>query len=118
MSPFTACIVQTTSLPYDKQGNLDRALRAMEAAAARGASLILFPEMFLTGYLIRDQLAQLAEPYPNGPALTVLGKPRRQALQRRGHDRPGRYPRRVPGQNPLLWRGGEDVRARHQPQGL
>ena len=48
MSPFTACIVQTTSLPYDKQGNLDRALRAMEAAAARGASLILFPEMFLT----------------------------------------------------------------------
>ena len=22
MSPFTACIVQTTSLPYDKQGNL------------------------------------------------------------------------------------------------
>ena len=29
MSPFTACIVQTTSLPYDKQGNLDRALRAM-----------------------------------------------------------------------------------------
>ena len=24
MSPFTACIVQTTSLPYDKQGNLDR----------------------------------------------------------------------------------------------
>ena len=56
MSPFTACIVQTTSLPYDKQGNLDRALRAMEAAAARGASLILFPEMFLTGSLIRDQL--------------------------------------------------------------
>ena len=52
----------------------DRALRAMEAAAARGASLILFPEMFLTGYLIRDQLAQLAEPYPNGPALTVLGQ--------------------------------------------
>ena len=46
----------------------------MEAAAARGASLILFPEMFLTGYLIRDQLAQLAEPYPNGPALTVLGQ--------------------------------------------
>ena len=129
MSPFTACIVQTTSLPYDKQGNLDRALRAMEAAAARGASLILFPEMFLTGYLIRDQLAQLAEPYPNGPALTVLGQKAKAlslgvvmgmplANPGRGHDRPGRYPRRVPGQNPLLWRGGEDVRARHQPQGL
>ena len=29
-------------------------------------------EMFLTGYLIRDQLAQLAEAVPDGPALTAL----------------------------------------------
>lgn len=107
----------------------------MEAAAARGASLILFPEMFLTGYLIRDQLAQLAEPYPNGPALTVLGQKAKalslgvvmgMPLANPGGkpynavvmiDRDG-TPRRVPGQNPLLWRGGEDVRAGHQPQGL
>ncbi len=31
-------------------------LRAMEAAHARGASLLVLPEMFLTGYLIRDRL--------------------------------------------------------------
>ena len=72
MTPFKACIVQTTSLPYDKQANLDRALRAMETAAGQGASLILFPEMFLTGYLIKDKLSELAESLEDGPALTVL----------------------------------------------
>ena len=72
MTPFKACIVQTTSLPYDKQANLARALQAMESAAGQGASLILFPEMFLTGYLIRDRLAELAESLETGPALTTL----------------------------------------------
>lgn len=73
MSPFTACIVQTTSLPYDKQANLTRVLTTMETAAARGASLILFPEMFLTGYLIRDRLEELAEPL-DGPTLRTIGE--------------------------------------------
>lgn len=72
MNPFTAAIWQTTSLPYDKEANLARALRAMEAAHARGASLLVLPEMFLTGYLIRDRLEELAEPVPDGPSLLVL----------------------------------------------
>lgn len=69
---FTACIVQTTSVPYDKQANLARALAAMETAHGKGASLILFPEMFLTGYLIKDKLVELAESPQDGPALTAL----------------------------------------------
>lgn len=40
MPPFTACVVQTPSYPYDKAGNLQRALDTMETAAAQGASLI------------------------------------------------------------------------------
>ncbi len=72
MLSFTACIVQTTSGPYDKQGNLARAFRAMEEARANGASLILFPEMFLTGYMIRDKLAELAETLDSGPAVSAL----------------------------------------------
>ena len=72
MNPFTAAVWQTTSLPYDKEANLARALRAMEAAHARGASLLVLPEMFLTGYLIRDRLEELAEPVPDGPSLLVL----------------------------------------------
>ena len=31
-TPFTACVVQPVPLPYDKEGNLDRALAWMEAA--------------------------------------------------------------------------------------
>lgn len=38
MPPFTACVVQTPSYPYDKAGNLQRALDTMETAAAQGAS--------------------------------------------------------------------------------
>ena len=71
-TPFTACVVQPVPGPYDKAGNLARALAWMDEAAAHGASLILFPEMFLTGYLIRDRLAELTEPLPGGAAVTTL----------------------------------------------
>ncbi len=71
-TPFTACVVQPCPGPYDKAGNLNRALNWMEEAAGKGASLILFPEMFLTGYLIRDRLAELTEPLPDGPAVSAL----------------------------------------------
>jgi len=71
-TPFTACVVQPTPLPYDKAGNLRRALAWMEEAHAHGASLIVFPEMFLTGYLIKDRLAELTEDLPDGPSLAVL----------------------------------------------
>ena len=71
-TPFTACVVQPVPLPYDKAGNLNRALAWMDRAAENNASLIVFPEMFLTGYLIRDRLAELTEPLPDGPAVTAL----------------------------------------------
>lgn len=41
---------QSSSLPGDVRGNLCRHLLFVEAAAAEGASLILFPELSLTGY--------------------------------------------------------------------
>ena len=72
MSVFNACIVQTTSLPYDKEANLNRALAWMEQAHAKGADLILLPEMFLTGYFVKDQLRELAEDLETGQALAVL----------------------------------------------
>ena len=69
MSVFNACIVQTTSLPYDKEANLNRALAWMEQAHAKGVDLILLPEMFLTGYFVKDQLRELAEDLETGKAL-------------------------------------------------
>ena len=71
-TPFTACVVQPASLPYDKAGNLRRALAWMDRAAEEHTALIVFPEMFLTGYLIRDRLEELTETLPDGPAVTVL----------------------------------------------
>ena len=44
MNPFTAAVWQTTSLPYDKEANLARALGAMEAARtlrAAGAAQVV-----------------------------------------------------------------------------
>ena len=72
MPSFTACIVQTVPGPYDKEGNLRRTLAWMEEAARHGAGLLLLPEMFLTGYLVRDRLARLTEDVPDGPAVSAL----------------------------------------------
>ncbi len=71
-TPFTACVVQPAPQPYDRDGNLRRAMAWMEEAARRGTALIVFPEMFLTGYLIRDRLEELTETLPDGPAVSVL----------------------------------------------
>jgi predicted amidohydrolase len=46
----------------DLQANLRRHLEWAEEAAGRGADLLLFPELSLTGYALRDLAAQLALP--------------------------------------------------------
>lgn len=51
-----AVLVQTTPTPGDLEANVAAACRAIEAAggaAAGGADLVAFPEMFLGGYRIR-----------------------------------------------------------------
>ena len=42
------------------QSNLDQQLAHAEAAAADGRQLVLFPELSLTGYFLKDQVAELA----------------------------------------------------------
>jgi 5-aminopentanamidase len=42
-----------------------------EVAASRGASLVVFPEMFLTGYAIGDKVFKLAEP-ADGPSAAAV----------------------------------------------
>lgn len=45
----------------------------MATASAEGAQAILFPELFLTGYLVDDRLGDLAEP-TQGPSVTRLAE--------------------------------------------
>ncbi len=64
-------LVQAAPVRFDKAANLERARRAAAEAAARGARLVLFPEMFLTGYMVWDRVGELAEPL-DGPSIRAL----------------------------------------------
>jgi 5-aminopentanamidase len=64
-------LAQIPSVYHQKAANLERAERVMRLAADGGAQLILFPEMFLTGYLVWERLTELAEPL-DGPSIRRL----------------------------------------------
>ena len=53
-------LAQLVSQPFATEWNLRRALQSVEQAAEQRADLILFPEMFLTGYLLDKAVAELA----------------------------------------------------------
>lgn len=59
------------------KGQVPRALQIMRDAAVEavscGAMLVVFPEMFLTGYRVGDQAFNLAE-HADGPAAAAAGK--------------------------------------------
>jgi hypothetical protein len=51
---YRVCLAQTTSYKDGKEFNIERAGDMIKEAAANGASLIAFPEMYLTGYTACD----------------------------------------------------------------
>lgn len=69
--------VQFESQPGDKESNFATLEAFVRKAARQGARLVVFPECCVTGYwflrnLTRKQLAQLAEPIPEGPSTRHL----------------------------------------------
>lgn len=60
-------LAQVSSKREDKKENLKRIEESMVLAKEKGADLVLFPEMCLTGYVVKDQLYELAETIP-GPS--------------------------------------------------
>jgi len=69
--------VQFQHLPGDKTGNLALMRPYIEQAAAQGVQLLVFPECCISGYwhlrkLSRDELWDLAEEVPQGPATDTL----------------------------------------------
>ena len=69
--------VQFEPRPLDAAANLDRIERFSRQAGAAGVHLVAFPECCIPGYmplakLGREQLAELAEPVPDGPGTQRL----------------------------------------------
>jgi predicted amidohydrolase len=58
---FGICIAQLAPKPLDKEANLSRALEVLEWAHGRECSLVVFPELYLTGYCVAEHLERLAE---------------------------------------------------------
>lgn len=67
------CGVQLAPLPGETRANAERIAAEIEAAAADGAELVVFPEAALTGYVFRsleETLESAVE--PNGPEVARL----------------------------------------------
>jgi len=58
---LTIGLAQLRVTSFDKKWNLNRALTTIEAFKNKGVDYVLFPELFLTGFFIQNQIDGLAE---------------------------------------------------------
>jgi predicted amidohydrolase len=70
---ITVAALQMQPVPADPEQNLGRIEQAAEAAAKGGASLLVAPEMAVTGYAIWEDIERLAEP-SDGQSATRLSR--------------------------------------------
>ncbi|MHC4262833.1 MAG: nitrilase-related carbon-nitrogen hydrolase, partial [Planctomycetota bacterium] len=60
MKTLSVRIAQINPTLGNLHANLELHLREIEAAKAAGAQVLVFPELSLTGYFLKDQTAELA----------------------------------------------------------
>ena len=70
---FKIALAQMKCKRADKAGNIRKIEQTTMKARKQGAELIVFPELSLTGYVLRDEIYGLAEPIP-GPATEAVAK--------------------------------------------
>jgi len=68
---FTVALAQINCKQGDKKANLRKIELAASKAVKQGADLLVLPELSLTGYVVRDQIYELAEEIP-GPATEAI----------------------------------------------
>ncbi len=66
---LVAAVIQMDCLLKEKRKNLQHAQELISLAAARGAGLIVLPELFSTGYRTEDCDEKMAEPVPGETVL-------------------------------------------------
>ncbi len=70
---FKLALAQIAPRVTDKSGNLKLIEKVTVNAREKGADLVIFPELSLTGYVVKDQIYSLAETIP-GPSTQALEK--------------------------------------------
>ena len=75
--PFRARLAQISPRLGDVQANLDMHLAAGEEAVRDGVDLLVFPELSLTGYYLRDLTADVALSLDSAPVRQLLELSRR-----------------------------------------
>jgi predicted amidohydrolase len=66
-------LAQISCQQGDKAENLRKMGRIVTKAKKQGADLVIFPELSSTGYVVRDQIYELAEKIP-GPSTRIMEK--------------------------------------------
>jgi predicted amidohydrolase len=74
VTEVNVALAQTSSKVGDKETNIKTMEKTIKEAKRKGANLIIFPELALTGYVIRDLVYELAEPVPTGPSVREITK--------------------------------------------
>jgi len=69
---ITITLGQISSRVGDKKYNIENIKRIIKQAKKREADLVAFPELALTGYVVRDRAYELAEPVPAGPSVRQI----------------------------------------------
>lgn len=68
---FKIALAQISCRQADKKANLNEIKKTVVKAKRQGAKLVIFPELSLTGYVVRDQIYELAERIP-GPSTKIM----------------------------------------------
>lgn len=73
MKPVTLLLAQSGPKLGDKQGNLKMMAHQASSARRKNVDILVFPELHLTGYTMRDEVYSQAEPIP-GPSTDKVEK--------------------------------------------
>ena len=68
---FNIALAQISCQQADKAKNLTKIRKTVAKAKKQGAELVIFPELSLTGYVVRDEIYELAERIP-GPSTRIM----------------------------------------------
>jgi len=71
LEKVNVALAQISCKVGDKKHNINTMKKSIKQAKEKGANLVIFPELSLTGYLNRDLAYELAEPIP-GPSIHSL----------------------------------------------